>query len=495
MGVRSLAARTPLRVKLVVAVLAVATAGLSVAAAVATTALHSYLVDRVDDQLKVAAHGIADGSRFRLGPDGADGSVPGPPVNDEDTNINQGGRLPSPYYVRLYAADGTPSGSPDAAPLTAQSPPQLPTRLDPAALRTGKPFTVPSADGEGSWRVVAVPERDGSGAVAIATSLSDVGHTVDHLILLEMLVGVVALALMGGAGYLLIRQSLNPLVAVEHTAAAIAAGDLSQRVPEQDPRTEVGRLSAALNVMLARIEDAFARQRASEQQARASEDRMRRFVADASHELRTPLTSIRGFAELHRMGAEDIQDSMARIEAEASRMGLLVDDLLLLARLDQQRPLEQAPVDLLEIARDVVDNARRIAPSRDIELAVETPVAPIVSGDRERLRQVVENLMRNALTHTPADVAVRVRVAADAQARIASVEVADDGPGMSEEDAARVFERFYRADPSRTRSAGGSGLGLSIVASLVAAHGGTAAVATRPGQGASFRIELPLAES
>ncbi|MGN6473900.1 MAG: sensor histidine kinase, partial [Mycobacteriales bacterium] len=189
------------------------------------------------------------------------------------------------------------------------------------------------------------------------------------------------------------------------------------------------------------------------------------------------------------------EHSMARIEAEAARMGLLVDDLLLLARLDQQRPLEQAPVDLLEIAHDVVATARLTAPQRTIELAAETPVPPIVTGDAARLRQVIDNLMRNALTHTPPDAAVRVRVAADDAARIASVEVRDDGPGMSEEDAAHVFERFYRADPARTRSQGGSGLGLSIVASLVAAHGGTAAVATRLGEGATFRIELPLADA
>jgi two-component system OmpR family sensor kinase len=300
---------------------------------------------------------------------------------------------------------------------------------------------------------------------------------------------------MGGSGYVLIRQSLSPLVAVEHTAAAIAAGDLSQRVPQLHPRTEVGRLSAALNAMLARIEGAFARQRASEQEARTSEDRMRRFVADASHELRTPLTSIRGFAELHRMGgaqAADVDDSMARIEAEASRMSLLVDDLLLLARLDQQRPLERGPVGLLAIATDVVDSARRVAPERVIDLVVDTPVAPVVIGDRERLRQVIDNLMRNALTHTPPGTAVRVRVLTDEATRTAIVEVADDGPGMSEEDAAHVFERFYRADPARARNVGGSGLGLSIVASLVAAHGGTASVATRPGAGATFRIELPL---
>ncbi|HVT65693.1 MAG TPA: HAMP domain-containing sensor histidine kinase [Mycobacteriales bacterium] len=511
MKIRGLAARTPLRVKLVAMVLVLAAVGLSIAAVAATASLHSYLIGRVDDQLQVAAHGIADGFRFRLGLDGSGGPVPNPPppqggvsvTPGESSSGDRGGRLPSPYYVRVYSADGTPAGSPDAAPLIAQSPPKLPAlRENDDAVRSGRPFTVKSVDGAGLWRVVAVPSSDGDGTIAIATSLSDVSHTVDHLILLEVLIGAAALALMGGSGYLLIRQSLSPLVAVETTAEAIAAGDLSQRVPQLHPRTEVGRLSAALNVMLARIEDAFSRQRSSEQRARASEERMRQFIADASHEFRTPLTSIRGFAELHRIGgadAADVADSMARIEGEAERMGLLVDDLLLLARLDQERPLEQAPVDLLDIAQGVVGNARLVAPDRTVDLAVDAPIPPIVIGDEARLRQVVDNLMRNAMTHTPTEAAIRVRVATDAAARTATVEVADDGPGMSEEDAAHVFERFYRADQSRTRGAdgaatkNGSGLGLSIVASLVAAHGGTAAVATKPGEGATFRIELPLA--
>ncbi|HVX69113.1 MAG TPA: HAMP domain-containing sensor histidine kinase [Mycobacteriales bacterium] len=503
---RGVLERTPLRVKLVATVLVLATVGLSIAAVAATAALHSYLIGRVDNQLKVAARGIADGARF--GP-GRGGPIPGPPPNPDGAGASsaatgEGGRLPSPYYVRTFAPDGAPSGNADAAPLTAQSPPKLPTLLpnDPA-VRSGRPFTVGSADGNGSWRVVAVPSRDGNGTIAIATSLSDVGRTVDHLILVEVLIGAAALVLIGGSGYVLIRQSLGPLVAVERTAEAIAAGDLSQRVPALHPRTEVGRLSGALNVMLTRIEDAFARKRSSEQHARASEERMRQFIADASHELRTPLTSIRGFAELHRIGgttAADVTDSMVRIEAEAERMGLLVDDLLLLARLDQERPLEQMPVDLLDIAHDVVGSARRVAPERAIELATDAAVPPIVTGDATRLRQVVDNLMRNALTHTPAEAAIRVRVVADETSRTAAVEVADDGPGMSAEDAAHVFERFYRADQSRARGVdggvakSGSGLGLSIVASLVAAHGGTATVVSRLGEGATFRVELPLAD-
>jgi two-component system OmpR family sensor kinase len=495
-GLSGLVERTPLRVKLMATVLLLAALGLSAAAVAATAALHSYLVDRVDRQLQVAARGIADGLRFGIG---RGGLLPGSPADGEGARLpREGGRLPSPYYVRAFAPDGSPTGNPAAAPLTVQSPPDLPTlRPDDPAVRSGRPFTVSSVDGAGSWRVVAVTVRSGSGTFAVATSLSDVAHTVNRMILVEVLIGAGALALMGGFGFLLIRRSLSSLVAVEHTAAAIAAGDLSQRVPEQHPSTEVGRLAAALNAMLARIEDAFARQRASEQQARASEERMRRFVADASHELRTPLTTVRGFAELHRIGGagpDDVADSMARIEDEAARMGLLVDDLLVLAWLDQQRPLEQAPVDMLDIAHDIVATARRTEPGRTIDLSAETPVPPIVTGDETRLRQVLDNLMRNALTHTPTEAAINVKVVTEEITGRVIVDVADQGPGMTEDDAAHVFERFYRADPARSRGSGGSGLGLSIVAGLVAAHGGTVSMTTALGEGATFRVELPLAE-
>ncbi|MFP5371019.1 MAG: sensor histidine kinase, partial [Actinomycetes bacterium] len=273
--------------------------------------------------------------------------------------------------------------------------------------------------------------------------------------------------------------------------------DLSQRVPEGDDRTEVGRLSRALNGMLSRIERAFRAQQASEAQARGSEDRMRRFVADASHELRTPLTSIRGFAELYRQGAvhsdDDVRRLMGRIEAEGARMGLLVEDLLLLARLDQQRPLTIGPVDLAAIAGDAVHDARAVQPGRPIALHLDESLVdvPVVQGDEPRLRQVVGNLVTNALTHTPPATRVTVSVSADADPGFLVLRVSDDGPGMDLADAARAFERFYRVDAARTREAGGTGLGLAIVASLVAAHGGSVDVATAPGQGAVFTVRLP----
>jgi two-component system OmpR family sensor kinase len=400
-----------------------------------------------------------------------------------------------------FSPSGVPDGVPQHELLSKQSPPDLP-KLTTAFITShgGRPFTVSSRDGKTSWRVVARPLDDGTGGIAIATSLSDLGHTVDHLIFIEVLIGAVVLIFMGGGGYVLIKRSLRPLVEVEHTAAAIAAGDLSQRVPQLHPRTEVGRLSAALNGMLTQIEGAFTQERASRRQARASEDRMRQFVADASHELRTPLTSIRGFAELHRMGAAtddaDVRRLMRRVEDEASRMGVLVEDLLLLARLDQQRPLERTPVDLLEIASDVVHDARVVAPSRSIDLQVHTVAPPVVLGDESRLRQVVHNLMANALTHTPDDTPVTVILSTyDGDNPRAVIDVADAGPGLTDEQATRVFERFYRADTSRSRMAGGTGLGLSIVAGIVAAHGGRVTIESREGDGAVFRVELPLADA
>jgi two-component system OmpR family sensor kinase len=250
--------------------------------------------------------------------------------------------------------------------------------------------------------------------------------------------------------------------------------------------------------MLGRIERSFRAQQASEEQARASEERMRRFVADASHELRTPLTSIRGFAELHRQGAvhgrEETGRIMQRIEAEATRMGLLVEDLLQLARLDQQRPLTLGPVDLAELAGDAVHDARAVQPDRPVSLLLDESLtdAPVVNGDEARLRQVIGNLVTNALTHTPVDARVTVRLSEDpADPGVVVLAVRDEGPGLAPADAERVFERFYRADSSRTRAAGGTGLGLSIVASLVAAHGGRVQLITAPGEGATFAVRLP----
>src|SRR6266536_2141590 len=308
-----------------------------------------------------------------------------------------------------------------------------------------------------------------------------------------------------------VRASLRPLVEIERTAGAIARGELSRRVPDLDPRTEVGRLARAVNSMLAQIEAAFRARAGSEAAARRSEEvalrseaRMRRFVTDASHELRTPLTTIRGFAELYRQGASrepaELDRLMRRIEDQAARMGLLVEDLLLLARLDQQRPLDRRPVDLLALAADAVHDARAIAPERSIELLVgggddALPDPPVVLGDEARLRQVLADLVGNTLAHTPAGspVEVRARTQQVLGAPRAVLEVVDHGPGLTPEQAEHVFERFYRADPARSHTDGGTGLGLAIVAALVAAHEGAVEVDSAPGRGATFRVLLPLA--
>jgi two-component system, OmpR family, sensor kinase len=317
--------------------------------------------------------------------------------------------------------------------------------------------------------------------------LREVDETLNRLLLVEGLVLAGVLFLLGAAAWAVVRVGLLPLDRMGHTAGAIAGGDLSRRVSPADARTEVGRLGIALNRMLDRLEEAFA-------ERQASEDRLRRFIADASHELRTPLASIRGYAELFRMGAarepDDVARSMARIEDEAARMGVLVEDLLTLARLDQMPEAPHVPVDLGGIARDAVDDARATAPDRAIELHHDPPA--LVNGDPHQLRQVLANLLRNALVHTPAGTAVDVSVgAAPGGVR---VEVRDHGPGLppgTSPDA--LFERFWRAEGGRERGRAGAGLGLAIVAGIVDAHGGRVHAENAPGGGAAFLVELPAA--
>jgi len=477
---RNLPATTPLRVKLVTALLALVTLALAVAGIAGTTALRTYLFDRVDANLAASARGLLE--HGRSGP-------PGP---------RDGPALSTAYFTQV--TDGTGAGSSELRVPTGsrQAPPVLPKLTQSVlAQRDGRSFTAPSQGTGHRWRVLVSALPDGSGAVTVATTLEDVDSTVRRLQRINLLVSLLVLGGLGLLGYLVVRRSLRPLVEVETTAAAIAGGDLARRVPNADRRTEVGRLATALNAMLGQIESAFSAQRASEASARASEERMRRFVADASHELRTPLTSIRGFAELHRQGAvpdaATVSRVMRRIEDEASRMGLLVEDLLLLARLDQQRPLERRPVDLLTLAADAVQDAAVVSPDHPTRLHVTSDEAappPVVLGDEARLRQVVANLMSNAVTHTSAGTAITVVVGASGENAVLSV--ADTGRGLTPDDAARAFERFYRADSSRTRAHGGTGLGLSIVAALVAAHGGTVELETAPGAGARFTLRLPL---
>jgi two-component system OmpR family sensor kinase len=482
---RRLAARTPLQVKLIVAVLALVTVALALIGVASVAALDGYLVGRLDTQLATVANRYTHEDEG-FGPGGG-GRRPGPP---------------SPYLVQKRDANGGIIGNlPNDSLDSEEPPPRLPNDAAWFSEHAGKAATVPATGGDGRWRVVVQPTADGDNVV-VAASLDAIDSTTRQLRLIDLVVSAVVLLAVAVLGAAIVRASLRPLVDIEQTARAIAAGDLTRRVPDRDPRTEVGRLGRALNTMLAQIESAFGARAASEAAARRSEDRMRRFVADASHELRTPLTTIRGFAELYRQGAArdpaELDRLMRRIEDQAARMGLLVEDLLLLARLDQQRPLDRDPVDLLALAADAVNDARAVAPDRRIELVLgdgDGGSALVVLGDDQRLRQVLANLVNNALTHTPAGSPVEVRVGtADLDGRPgAAVEVVDHGPGLTPEETERVFERFFRADPARTSAAGGTGLGLSIVAALVAVHGGTVQVDSVPGRGARFRVVLPLA--
>jgi two-component system OmpR family sensor kinase len=321
----------------------------------------------------------------------------------------------------------------------------------------------------------------------VAVPLTETSQTLDRLLGIEVLVSALVLAALAAASWWLIKRDLRPLEHMTETADAIAAGDLSQRVEPAEPRTEVGRLGLSLNAMLVQIEQAFA-------ERAATEDKLRRFLADASHELRTPLTSIRGYAELFERGAkddpEDLATAMRRIEEESKRMGVMVEELLVLARLGEGRQPEREPVDLTRIVSDAVADARAAAPDRKISL--DPADGTIVMGDDHQLRQVLANLLANAREHTPAGTPVHVTLtAADGQAVLA---VVDEGPGLPAGEADKVFEPFYRADPSRTRETGGAGLGLAIVAAIVEAHGGTVAAASEPNVGATFTVRLPIAD-
>jgi two-component system OmpR family sensor kinase len=367
-----------------------------------------------------------------------------------------------------------------------------------ASTSQGEPFTARSASSDVAWRAVAYPLTSGGtnvGTVVIALPLGDVQQTGRQMVVLLLASGL-GIVLVGGlAGGWAVRRSLRPLRQIEATAASIAAGDLSQRVPQAPERTEVGRLGAALNGMLTQIESAFAART-------ASEARMRRFVADASHELRTPLATIRGYAELYRMGAladkAAMDDTMGRIEGSATRMGGLVEDLLALARLDEGRPLHLESLDLVVPAADAVADLQALDPTRTtrlVGLTGDQVLGPVrVHADEARVRQVIANLVGNVARHTPAGTPAELAVGTLTDATGSSVgviEVRDHGPGISPEHAGRVFERFYRIDASRTRDSGGAGLGMAIVAAIVGAHHGAVDLLETPGGGATVRVTLP----
>jgi two-component system, OmpR family, sensor kinase len=465
--------RLSLRTRLVLGLLVLAAVGL-VAADIATyKSQESFLLDQTDQTLQ-NAHQIADQPRG---------------------GRDHGGRgLPLGLYVEARSVQTGRvlwQNGPGAFPGSqAAPPPRLPTTISLEAPTPGEPdavryFTAPAESGGDRYRVRASIEPQNPGQLlVVATSLHDVDATLHRLFLIELFVTLAVLAGLVALAMWVVRLSLRPLVAIEKTAAAIGAGDLSQRVERAEPRTEVGRLGLALNAMLGQIERAF---KARE----ASEARLRRFVADASHELRTPLAAVRAYSELYERGAatrpEDLNRAMSGINRESERMSLLVDDLLLLARLDEGRPLEREPVDLREVVDEAVETARTVEPSRPIELEAEPAV---VLGDKDRLRQVVDNLLSNVRSHTPAEAAVHVSVSRNGTNAVLAV--ADRGPGMDAEEVERVFERFHRGDPTRSRASGGVGLGLSIVAAVAEAHGGSASAESEPGHGSTFRVTLPL---
>ena len=553
-----------MRVKLITAILTLVAIALLTISVAGLGFLRSYLLDQADGQLEsyaAASGSIQSEVRYYL----ENGQPPG--VSNSPVAIGwipAGGSLH--WIVPESQGYNFSTGTGSAEPFPSAS-------ASSGWLSPGAMATVGAQSGGTRYRILALSASvytspgaaPAAGTVLVAVDVSNVYKTLGRLTGIDIIISSILLAGIAVLGVTVIRASLRPLDAIERTAEAIAAGDLSRRVPDQDPRTEVGRLGNSLNAMLTQIEAAFQARSASETAARKSEDKMRQFVADASHELRTPLTAIRGFAEYYRqrggvattghaqlaaahaqpeltaggsgtsagtnsdsadaadanaslpgriepgghgagqLAPAELDRIMRRVESESARMGILVEDMLLLARLDQQRPLEHQTVDLLTLAADAVHDARVVAPGRDINLTVGAGAALLVLGDEVRLRQVVGNLMSNALNHTPDGTAIDVRIRSGsvdearfpgvpdvARARSAAVlEVTDHGPGLSREQAERVFERFYRADQART--SGGSGLGLAIVASLVAAHGGAVWVQSAPGAGATFRIALPLA--
>jgi two-component system OmpR family sensor kinase len=535
-ALHDLSDRTPLRTKLITALLALVALALVAISVSSGWVLRSYLTSQDDGQLQSILNSVANQN---VSP------VPGAVYSSPGSNVLVGVQEPG---TPLSLPGGEPGIGHWGGSSFPKSVPAVPTSLAWANANNGKLVTVHAQSGDDTWRVITQPvsytlttnegTQQVNGTLIIGTDLGNINAVIGRLAATELIVGLIILLILTMAVVAVVRSNLRPLVDIEETAGEIADGHLNRRVPERDPRTEIGSLGRSLNIMLSQIETAFHAREESEAAAHHSEERMRRFVADAGHELRTPLTAIRGFAEYYRQrgglvphwdrkapaapaagrlggdqgsvspGAstaggltpDDLDRIMQRVEKEAARMGLLVEDLLLLARLDQQRPLARQPIDLLSLAGDAVHDARLLAPSRTIDLSVQPGAAFLVTGDEPRLRQVIGNLMSNALTHTPDGTPIEVLIGSGTldsrlpnSSPAVTLDVTDHGPGMTTEQAQRVFERFYRTDQARTRATGGSGLGLAIVNALVTAHGGVASVRTAPNQGATFRIALPLA--
>jgi two-component system OmpR family sensor kinase len=464
-----------LRGRLLIGVISLVVIGLLISDVATYALLQTSLINRIDSQL-ISGHNEAVGA---LG-----GSGRGPA---------QQSQFPTGTVVELLGLDGSVVESKvtttfGATPSSAR--PVLPEALGNAGVDTASaPITVEGTNGVARFRMTDWPENSFGGQfVVLAIPLTEVQLTLSQLLQLEALIAVGVVAATALLAMLIIQLGLRPLQKMGGVAADIAAGDLSRRVEPATSKTEIGRLGLALNGMLSQIESAFA-------ERTESNSRLRRFIADASHELRTPLTSIRGYSEMLRRGAgdspTDAELARRRIEEESVRMSTLVDDMLLIARLDQGRPLERKPVDLQVIAADAADDARAVAPQRQVMLTA--PGSVVVEGDDLRLRQVVGNLVRNALVHTPQQTAIEISVSTvNGTGRMS---VIDHGPGLQAKEMERIFEPFYRADPSRSRDRGGAGLGLSIVSAVVSAHGGKVNVKETSGGGVTFEVDLPLASS
>ena len=467
-----------LRGRLLIGVISLMVVGLVISDLVTYASMQKSLFDRVDEQLMArstidTAVAVLGSPSCRTGP----GSVSSFPPGTVAELLSANGTVSKACITPAFGESNT-----IATPVLPKSLPYQ-SKFDVPVT----PYTVAGIGGVSQFRITNWREDSFGGQfVVFAIPLTDVNKTLASLLLLESEIGLGVVAAAAILAFLIIHLGLRPLQRMGAVAGDIAAGDLSRRVEPATSKSEIGRLGLALNSMLAQIEAAFA-------QRTASENRLRRFIADASHELRTPLTSIRGYSEMLRLGAAespaDSEVARRRIEDEAVRMSTLVDDMLLIARLDQGRPLEMKPVDLQAIARDAAADAHAVAPQRDVK--VDAPAQVIVAGDDTRLRQVVGNLMRNALVHTPGTTPVEISVSTENG--FARLTVADHGPGLRQDEMQRIFEPFYRADPSRSRDRGGAGLGLSIVNAVVSAHGGRVGVRETNGGGATFDVELPLA--
>jgi two-component system OmpR family sensor kinase len=507
-----------LRSRLLIAIGIIALVALAIADVVTYKSLESFLYQRVDQQL-VQSRGPAQSQLDSSGglkclstPGGpapstgnaapAAGPSGGVPNNDGDDHPSGAGG----EYANASGVYAVEVRSPTGGTVYSQScpayvdgkayTPQVPQSI--AGLSTASDndrvvcFNAPSVQAQGPDFRVGASRLPGGDVLIVAQPLGDIGSTLHRLLLIELAVtgAAVIVALFGG--FWLVRVGLRPLRDMETTAESIAAGNLTERVPGENQKTEVGRLARTLNVMLARIETAFGARLASERRLRASEARLRRFVADASHELRTPIAAISAYAELFGRGAseqkEDLERLMGGIRSETDRMEHLVADLLLLARLDEGRPMEQRSVDLVALCAEAVHTASTVGSDWPVTFHASTPIE--VMGDATSLRQVVDNLLGNVRAHTPPGTEARVTVEPEQNGAV--ITVADNGPGMEPEEAAHIFERFYRSDPSRSRTHGGAGLGLSIVSAIVANHGGTVSARGRVGEGTTFTVHLPL---